>query len=93
MGCEWQWKCAWGFLCCAVMAGILGFAGPGAAGGQLPMPGGQEPLPSPLPNPLTDPTAKPGKVLLFDLEARFARDVRNVGAPVLRTGSRMMAWH
>jgi ketosteroid isomerase-like protein len=27
------------------------------------------------PNPLTDPTANPGKILLFDLEARFARDV------------------
>lgn len=31
------------------------------------------------PNPLTDPTAKPGKMLLFDLEARFARDVLERG--------------
>jgi ketosteroid isomerase-like protein len=31
------------------------------------------------PNPLTDPTAKPGKVLLFDLEARFAKDVAERG--------------
>ena len=28
-----------------------------------------------VPNPLTDTTVKPGKVLLFDLEARFAKDV------------------
>jgi ketosteroid isomerase-like protein len=27
------------------------------------------------PNPLLDPTVKPGKMLLFDLEARFAKDV------------------
>lgn len=27
------------------------------------------------PNPLTDTTVNPGKVLLFDLEARFAKDV------------------
>jgi ketosteroid isomerase-like protein len=27
------------------------------------------------PNPLSDPTVKPGKILLFDLEARFAKDV------------------
>jgi ketosteroid isomerase-like protein len=27
------------------------------------------------PNPLTDPTVKPGKMILFDLEARFAKDV------------------
>lgn len=26
-------------------------------------------------NPFADPTAKPGKLLLFDLEARFAKDV------------------
>jgi ketosteroid isomerase-like protein len=38
---------------------------------QLPEPGSQ----SQLPNPLTDTTVKPGKVLLFELEARFAKDV------------------
>ena len=31
------------------------------------------------PNPLMDPTAKPGKVLLFDLDARFAKDVQEHG--------------
>ena len=31
--------------------------------------------PSTTPNPLSDPTMNPGKVLLYDLEARFARDV------------------
>jgi len=31
------------------------------------------------PNPLTDPTVKPGKILLFDLEARFAKDVLERG--------------
>ena len=28
-----------------------------------------------VPNPLTDTTVNPGKVLLFALEARFAKDV------------------
>jgi ketosteroid isomerase-like protein len=31
--------------------------------------------PSTTPNPLADPTVKPGKMLLFDLEAQFAKDV------------------
>lgn len=31
--------------------------------------------PSTTPNPLADPTMKPGKALLFDLEAKFAKDV------------------
>src|ERR1035438_7255696 len=34
---------------------------------------------STAPNPLTDPTVKPGKMLLFDLEARFAKDVLERG--------------
>jgi ketosteroid isomerase-like protein len=38
---------------------------------QLPEPGAQ----SGAPNPLADTTVKPGKVLLFELEARFAKDV------------------
>src|ERR1700733_10067583 len=44
--------------------------------GQLPEPGG---VPSATPNPLSDPTVKPGKMLLFDLEARFAKDVAERG--------------
>jgi ketosteroid isomerase-like protein len=63
-----------GLLYGIVMAGILGCAGSGAARGQLPIPGEQQ-----APNPLTDPTANPGKVLLFDLDARFAKDVRDRG--------------
>jgi len=31
------------------------------------------------PNPLTDATVKPGKMLLYDLEARFAKDVLERG--------------
>jgi ketosteroid isomerase-like protein len=66
-------------LCGAVVAGILGCAGSVTAWGQLPMPGEQQASPNPLPNPLTDPTANPGKVLLFDLEARFAKNVKERG--------------
>ena len=35
--------------------------------------------PSTAPNPFADPTVKPGKMLLFDLEARFAKDVATRG--------------
>lgn len=39
-----------------------------------------EPLPSTqAPNPLSDPTMSSGKALLFDLEAKFARDVAEKG--------------
>ena len=47
-----------------------GLAAPGAWG-QLPLPGGD----TAAPNPLVDTTVNPGKMLLFDLEAKFARDV------------------
>ena len=63
-----------GLLYGILMAGILGCIGSEGARGQLPMPGQQA-----SPNPLMDPTAKPGKVLLFDLDARFAKDVRERG--------------
>jgi ketosteroid isomerase-like protein len=46
------------------------------ARGQLPEPGSTA---SAAPNPLSDPTMKPGKVLLYDLEARFAKDVLDHG--------------
>lgn len=42
--------------------------------------------PSSSPNPLTDPTMEPGKTLLFDLEARFAKDV------AARGGAGFAAW-
>ena len=54
-------------LVAVLVAGSL----PAALLGQLLEPGSQ----SSAPNPLTDTTVKPGKVLLFDLEARFAKDV------------------
>ena len=44
--------------------------------GQMPEPGS---MTANAPNPLTDTTVKPGKMLLFDLEARFARDVLERG--------------
>jgi ketosteroid isomerase-like protein len=43
---------------------------------QLPLPGSEA---TDTPNPLSDPTVKPGKILLFDLEARFAKDVAERG--------------
>jgi len=48
---------------------------PTPAYGQLPEPGAQ----SATPNPLVDTTMKPGKMLLFDLEAHFAKDVAERG--------------
>lgn len=57
------------------LVGLLALGGSCAGWGQLGLPGGQ----STGPNPLTDPTAKPGKVLLYDLEARFARDTLERG--------------
>jgi ketosteroid isomerase-like protein len=55
---------------------ILIFGAAAPVRGQMPEPGStaQNVL-----NPLTDPTVKPGKILLFDLEARFARDVAERG--------------
>ena len=38
------------------------------------------------PNPLSDPTVKPGKMLLFELEARFAKDV------LIRGGEAFADW-
>lgn len=57
-----------------ILTGLLMMA-MGTAGlvhAQLPEPGGAA---ASAPNPLTDPTVKPGKIMLFDLEARFAKDV------------------
>src|ERR1700691_4792813 len=57
-----------------LIAGLAG-AGSSAVWAQLLQPGTQ----SQTPNPLTDSTVKPGKVLLYDLDARFARDVAQRG--------------
>jgi ketosteroid isomerase-like protein len=55
-----------------VLAGLM-CAGSAAAYGQLQFPSAGSA--SQAPNPLTDTTVKPGKMVLFDLEARFAKDV------------------
>jgi ketosteroid isomerase-like protein len=55
----------------ALVAGLIVGMGSCAAWAQLPEPG----VSSDAPNPLTDSTVKPGKMVLFDLEARFAKDV------------------
>ena len=57
-----------------LIAGLAG-AGSNAAWAQLLEPGAQ----SQAPNPLTDSTVKPGKMVLYDLEARFAKDVAERG--------------
>ncbi|MGA7340466.1 MAG: nuclear transport factor 2 family protein [Terracidiphilus sp.] len=62
-----------------VFAGIAGAAAAGRA--QLPFPGGS--AAQPAPNPLTDTTVNPGKMLLFDLEARMQKDVAARGGPGL----------
>lgn len=49
------------------------FAG-ASAWAQLPEPGANA-----APNPFTDTTVKPGKLVLFDLEAKFAKDVAERG--------------
>ncbi len=67
-----------GCLCGVAIAGLLACAGARLSWGQIPLPGEQQPA-NPLPNPLMDPTANPGKVLLFDLDARFAKDVLTRG--------------
>jgi ketosteroid isomerase-like protein len=46
---------------------------------QLAFPGAQQK--SDAPNPLADTTVNPGKMLLFDLEARFQKDVTARGGP------------
>lgn len=61
----------WGML----LAGILTSTAACLARAQMPDPGAE----STAPNPLVDPTANPGKTLLFDLEARFAKDVAEHG--------------
>ncbi|MGA7106804.1 MAG: nuclear transport factor 2 family protein [Terracidiphilus sp.] len=54
---------------------MLGLTAGVPAGAQQLQPGTQPASP----NPLVDSTMKPGKILLFDLEARFAKDVAERG--------------
>lgn len=60
----------------------------GTVYGQLPEPGSQPATP----NPLVDATVKPGKMLLYDLEARFAKDVAERGARRSLTGLPRTVW-
>ncbi|MGD0800792.1 MAG: nuclear transport factor 2 family protein [Terracidiphilus sp.] len=69
------------FLCAVLLAGV-GFA-PCAGWGQLAFPDADAQV---APNPLTDTTANPGKILLYDLEARFAKDV------LARGGAGFASW-
>jgi ketosteroid isomerase-like protein len=61
-------------LSSTLFAALAMVAVPQIATAQLPLPGA-----TPAPNPLTDSTVNPGKVVLFDLEARFAKDVAERG--------------
>lgn len=62
-------KAIWYGLC------VLGLAAAPPLRGQLPGPGMELGTQSTTPNPLVDSTMSAGKMLLFDLEARFAKDV------------------
>ncbi|MBS1806538.1 MAG: nuclear transport factor 2 family protein [Acidobacteria bacterium] len=60
-----------------VLGGLLAVGAVRPGYGQIGLPGvGQD---QNAPNPLMDPLTKPGKVLLFDLEARFAKDTKDRG--------------
>src|SRR5580704_15223399 len=62
-------------LCTIVVTGTLA----GAAGRPAWAQSLEPVAPSAAPNPLSDPTVNNGKILLFDLEARFAKDVLERG--------------
>src|ERR1700758_1555675 len=62
-------------LCVSIAAGGLASAWVPPAQAQSLQPV----APSGAPNPLSDPTVNNGKILLFDLEARFAKDVLERG--------------
>ncbi len=59
-----------------VLASAVVLLEPRPAHAQLSLPDSSAPA---APNPLIDPTASPGELLLFDLEARFAKDVKERG--------------
>jgi ketosteroid isomerase-like protein len=64
------------FLSYWLVIGILGaMTGSRASWAQLPEPGADQSAA----NPLTDASVKPGKMVLFDLERRFAKDVLEKG--------------
>jgi ketosteroid isomerase-like protein len=61
----------------AAVTGLIFTAAQQAAWGQLAFPSGNSPQSAP--NPLTDAMANPGKILLYNLEAQFAKDVAEKG--------------
>lgn len=63
------------FASFVITAGLAVGWSANAAWAQLPEPG----MSQEAPNPLADATVKPGKVQLFDLEKRFAKDVLERG--------------
>jgi ketosteroid isomerase-like protein len=67
-----------------LLAAVL-HCGPIAARAQLSFPSGNgnDQLAPAAPNPLTDTTVNPGKMLLFDLEAKMQKDVAAQGGPGL----------
>ncbi len=73
-----RWK---SFLCTGILAALALL--PRQSPSQLAFPDSSAQA---APNPLTDPTATPGKILLFDLEARFAKDV------AARGGAAFASW-
>jgi ketosteroid isomerase-like protein len=66
-------------LCWVVVVAGSMLVGLGAAYGQLQFPSSDSAQQAP--NPLVDTTVKPGKMILLDLEARFAKDVATRGGP------------
>ncbi|HEY1767699.1 MAG TPA: nuclear transport factor 2 family protein [Terracidiphilus sp.] len=70
-----QWNC-W-------LVVLTWISAAGMACGQLGFPGsgGAPPNPPSTLNPFADTTVNPGKMLLFDLEARFQKDVATRGGP------------
>lgn len=66
-------QCRSRLFCAMVFAGALACYRPAPGQTLEPVP------PSATPNPIADPSTQPGKMLLFDLEARFAKDVRERG--------------
>jgi ketosteroid isomerase-like protein len=73
-----------GYLFIAVLASLVAGLAPLQARAQMLGPGMQPGAPAQAPNaetpnPLTDSTMNPGKMQLFDLEARFEKDVATKG--------------
>lgn len=65
-----------GMVASLFVAGAFAGAASQVALAQLPELGS---APAQSPNPLTNPTVKPDRMLLYDLEARFAKDVAERG--------------